>query len=95
MARWGKPRIGWATQELLSAAGLRHPSELGPEHILRRVTPSEVRSLATLYRFLEPGELLRDAGSTHAVFRDYWQQARSDSFAPPERLATLRGCKSH
>ena len=83
-----------ALQELLCAAGLHHPSELGPEHILRRVTPNEVRSLAALYRFLEPGELLRDT-SGHAVFRDYWHLARSDSFAPPERLASLRGSKSH
>ena len=34
------------------------PASSGPEHILRRVSPIEVRSLAALYRFLEPGELL-------------------------------------
>ena len=83
-----------ALQELLCAAGLRHPSELGPEHILRRVTPNEVRSLAALYSFLEPGELLRDH-RRHAVFRDYWDEARSDTFASPPRLDSLRGSKSH
>ncbi|HZV38079.1 MAG TPA: FMN-binding glutamate synthase family protein [Pseudoxanthomonas sp.] len=82
-----------ALRDLLGAAGLAHPAELGPEHILRRVSPVEVRSLAALYRFLEPGELL--AGTPeHAVFRQFWADARSDSFAPPDRLLALRASKS-
>lgn len=83
-----------ALKELLCAAGLEHPSQLGPEHILRRVTPTEVRSLAALYRFLEPGELLSGGISEHAVFRDYWAMARSDAFAPPEGMLRMRGSKS-
>jgi glutamate synthase domain-containing protein 2 len=83
-----------ALKELLCAAGLEHPSELGPEHILRRVSPIEVRSIGALYRFLAPGELL--AGQTdHAVFREYWASARSDAFAQPERLRAMRGSKSY
>ncbi len=82
-----------ALRDLLGAAGLAHPGELGPEHILRRVSPVEVRSLAALYRFLEPGELL--AGTPeHAVFRQFWADARSDSFAPPDRLLARRASKS-
>ncbi|MGO4781657.1 glutamate synthase-related protein, partial [Lysobacter sp. 2RAB21] len=46
-----------ALRDLLCAAGLTHPSEIGPEHILRRVSPTEVRSLGALYNFLTPGEL--------------------------------------
>jgi len=83
-----------ALRELLCAAGLNHPSQLGPEHILRRVAPTEVRSLQSSYRFLEPGELLTGS-SEHAVFRDYWAQARSDSFAPPQRVSRMRESKSH
>ncbi len=83
-----------ALRELLCAAGLEHPEQLGPEHILRRVSAVEVRSIAALYRFLEPGELLTGT-SEHAVFRDYWPQARSDQFAPPERVARMRGSKSY
>ena len=33
-----------ALRELLCAAGLTHPSELGPEHVLRRVSPTEYRA---------------------------------------------------
>ena len=76
------------------AAGLNDPSELGPEHILRRVSPIEIRSMATLYRYLSPGELL-DRVPGHAVFREYWADARSDSFDPPARIAALRGTKLH
>ena len=77
-----------ALRDMLCAAGLDHPQQLGPEHILRRVSPIEVRSLASLYRFLEPGELL-DRVPAHAVFRDFWADARSDVFAPPRRVSAL------
>jgi glutamate synthase domain-containing protein 2 len=83
-----------ALRELLCAAGLEHPSELGPEHVLRRVSPSEVRSIGALYRFLAPGALL-DGTADHAVFCDYWQEARSDAFAPPERVRATRASKSY
>ena len=77
-----------ALRDMLCAAGLEHPQQLGPEHILRRVSPIEVRSLASLYRFLEPGKLL-DGVPSHAVFRDFWAEARSDAFAPPRRVSAL------
>ncbi|PPU94653.1 FMN-binding glutamate synthase family protein [Xanthomonas albilineans] len=82
-----------ALAELLCAAGLQHPAQLGPEHILRRVSHVEIRSLASLYSYLEPGELLRTLPD-HAVFRDYWEAARSDSFQPPPRIRRLSDSKS-
>ena len=81
-----------ALRDMLGAAGLEHPSQLGPEHILRRVSPTEVRSLSALYRFLEPGELL-DHVPEHAVFRAFWASARADTFAPPERTLEMRRSK--
>ena len=105
-ARWGKLDTGdkstrvfqfhentvKALRDLLCAAGLEHPGQLGPEHILRRVSPTEVRSLAALYRFLEPGELL-DRIPEHAVFKNFWSQARSDSFVAPDRVLAMRAAK--
>ncbi|MFT3756863.1 MAG: FMN-binding glutamate synthase family protein [Pseudoxanthomonas sp.] len=82
-----------ALRDLLGAAGLQHPVQLGPEHILRRVSPVEVRSLAALFRYLQPGELLASVPE-HAVFREFWVEARADSFAPPSRIAALRESKS-
>ncbi|MDH5829693.1 FMN-binding glutamate synthase family protein [Luteimonas sp. M1R5S18] len=81
-----------ALRDLLGAAGLDHPSQLGPEHILRRVSATEVRSLSALYRFLEPGELL-DKVPEHAVFRTFWQMSRADTFAPPDRVLEMRRSK--
>ncbi len=72
-----------ALMELMSAAGLAHPNQLGPEHIIRRVSSTEVRSLAALHTWLKPGELLSDIPE-HPVFKVFWQQARADTFAPPE-----------
>ena len=83
-----------ALRDLLCAAGLEHPDQLGPEHILRRVSPTEVRSLAALYRFLRPGELLGGRIPEHAVFQDFWQASRSDAFMPPEHVMRLRSGKS-
>ncbi|MCC8361661.1 FMN-binding glutamate synthase family protein [Lysobacter sp. A6] len=82
-----------ALRDLLCAAGLTHPSQLGPEHILRRVSPVEVRSLAAIYRFLERGELLTKVPE-HAVFKQFWADARSDSFDAPEKVSAMRIGKS-
>lgn len=82
-----------ALRDLIGAAGLVHPQQLGPEHILRRESPTRVRSLGAMYRFLEPGELIHGAPE-HAVFKAFWADARSDSFQPPERMRRLRETKS-
>jgi glutamate synthase domain-containing protein 2 len=82
-----------ALRDLLCACGLDGPAQLGPEHILRRISPVEVRSLGALYRFLEPGELLHGIPE-HAVFKSFWASARSDSFAPPPKVMALRATKN-
>lgn len=82
-----------AFRDLLCAAGLDHPSQLGPEHILRRVSAVEIQSLGTLYNFLQPGELIAGIPE-HAVFRHFWAVSRSDSFAAPEKVSAMRVGKS-
>ncbi|HEX2083743.1 MAG TPA: FMN-binding glutamate synthase family protein, partial [Xanthomonadaceae bacterium] len=82
-----------ALRDLLGAAGLEHPQQLGPEHILRRVSPTEIRSLAMLHQYLEPGELL-DRIPKHVVFQAFWADARSDSFAAPAKVGALRLAKA-
>lgn len=81
-----------ALQNLLEASGLKHPSELGPEHIVRRVSKTEVHSYLDLFPFLEPGALLE--GKTGlTVFDKYWDDARLDTFEPPEFILKLRETK--
>jgi glutamate synthase domain-containing protein 2 len=82
-----------ALKELIAAAGLSHPSDLGPEHIIRRVSSTEVRSLSALYQYVKPGELLNGGMPEHAVFKAFWQLARSDSFAAPRELQEPRQTK--
>ena len=82
-----------ALSELIAAAGLNHPDELGPEHIIRRVSSTKVSSLSALFRFLEPGELLGEILPDHPVFQAFWSQARSDSFVAPEKVRAARTSK--
>jgi len=82
-----------ALKELIAAAGLVHPNELGPEHVVRRVSSTEVRSLAALYNFVAPGELLRGTPD-HAVFKVFWDVARADSFVPPRTVLEMRHTKA-
>lgn len=81
-----------ALANLLGAAGLKHPSELGPEHIIRRFSRNEVQSYLDLFKFIEPGELLQGT-SSHSVFQMYWAEASGDSFAPPASVLSLRESK--
>jgi glutamate synthase domain-containing protein 2 len=69
-----------ALAELVAAAGLSHPQELRPWHLLRRVTSDTVQSYAELYQPLKPRQLLDDPDSTRR-FGVAWRQARADSFA--------------
>lgn len=84
-----------ALANLLGASGLKHPSELGPEHIVRRVSKTTVHSYMDLYPFLEPGVLVNGGELEHSVFQKYWDLARSDSFDPPEFILKLRETKLH
>jgi glutamate synthase domain-containing protein 2 len=83
-----------ALKELLGAAGLSHPSDLGPQHIVRRVSSNEVRALATLHHWVKPGELLSGVPD-HPVYKVFWAASRSDSFAPAEVMRTVSTAKSH
>ena len=68
-----------ALADMIAAAGLEHPEQLGPHHLVRRVSLTEIRLFSQLHIFLEDGELLTD---THS--RDFysaaWKLARSESF---------------
>jgi glutamate synthase domain-containing protein 2 len=81
-----------ALKEMLGAAGLSHPRELGPEHVIRRVSATEVRSLATLHHWARPGELLSGVPD-HPVFKVFWDVASAESFSPPSTTLSQRGSK--
>ncbi len=70
-----------ALAELVAAAGLTHPNQVGPQHIVRRVSANEVRMVSSLIEFLKPGDLLNDRAS-HAVYAAFWDMASAASFQP-------------
>jgi glutamate synthase domain-containing protein 2 len=71
-----------ALQELVQAAGLRHPGEINAHHIARRVTDTEVKFLADLLPQVAAGALLAsDLSGLPDVFRTHWPQARAERFS--------------
>jgi len=80
-------------KELVEAAGLEHPSELGPEHIIRRISSTQVRSLANLYHWVKPGDLLEGV-YRQPVFRSFWADASPERFTPPSSLLAVRAYKT-
>ena len=68
-----------ALAEMLAAAGLEHPSQLEPRHLVRRVSDREIRLFSQLHVFLKPGDLLRDDLEADFYAR-MWAMARADSF---------------
>jgi glutamate synthase domain-containing protein 2 len=68
-----------ALKETVSATGLHHPGQLTPHHLMIRVSSQEVRSAASQYQWLEPGELLSD-NTTHPAFIKFWPKSCASTF---------------
>lgn len=74
-----------ALAELIAAAGLNHPTELKPHHLVRRVSANQVKLASALLPYLEPGQLLSEFNpetELPEVFATYWPIAQADSFSP-------------
>ena len=79
-----------ALGELLAAAGVSHPGELGPHHVVQRVGHNKVHLLAKLLPYVEAGSVL--AGTTGLnVYEMYWPMAQAHSFSPKADLQSLGG----
>ncbi len=68
-----------ALKEAVESSGLNAPGDFGPDHLMIRVSAREVRSAASQYDWLEPGELVAGLPA-HPAFAKYWARARPDSF---------------
>ncbi|MGQ7247837.1 FMN-binding glutamate synthase family protein [Halomonas sp. V046] len=79
--------------EMLEAAGLNHPSELGPEHIIRRLANGKALPYISLLDTLAPNELLEGGAKDHVLFREFWDLANPHSFDAPCALYNLRQTK--
>ncbi|MFZ2872556.1 FMN-binding glutamate synthase family protein [Zavarzinia sp.] len=68
-----------ALAEMLAAAGLDHPSKLGPHHLARRVSSTEIRLFSQIHYGMRPGALI-EGGVTSDFYKSSWEMARADSF---------------
>lgn len=69
-----------ALAQMLAAAGLDRPEELGPHHIVRRVSATETRLFSQLHYFVGPGEIVDKAPHLSDFYKTSWSMARADSF---------------
>jgi glutamate synthase domain-containing protein 2 len=69
-----------ALAQILAAAGLDHPSQLRPQHLVRRISQTRVQQFSDVHTFLEPDELLQ--GTVHRFYGNSWKLARAESFSP-------------
>lgn len=65
----------------------------GPEHVIQRVSSTEVRSLAALHPWVKPNELIDGSAIEHRVFQLFWDLADPDSFNAPHSWVSLRASK--
>ena len=70
-----------ALADMLAAAGLDHPDQLEPHHLVRRVSATEIRPFADLHTFLAP-RVLAEGRCEDAFYRDNWDRASADEFDP-------------
>jgi len=65
--------------DLVGAMGLTSPDQLTPNHIYRRIANETEKTYGQLYRFLEPGHLLR-AKKIDENYAEDWAMAKADAF---------------
>lgn len=64
--------------EMVGALGLSNPSELSPEHLMRRISVNQVKPLNEIYTYLSPGQLLGQ--NIPDSYRRPWELANPEHF---------------
>ena len=75
-----------ALSDMLAAAGLQHPDQLQPHHMVRRISHTEVRQFSQIYTFLKPNALV-DGSCKDRLYGGNWERASAASFASVEMAA--------
>jgi glutamate synthase domain-containing protein 2 len=68
-----------ALADMLAAAGLSHPDDLLPHHLVRRVSATEIMQFDQLHTFLEPRALV-DGVAEEGFYAQNWRRASASSF---------------
>lgn len=64
--------------EIMGAMGVEKSSDLRPWHLMRRISPMEVRHYGELYEYLKPGDLLKS--EVPKSYQRAYKAANADSF---------------
>jgi glutamate synthase domain-containing protein 2 len=72
-------------KEMTEAAGLMHPKDITPEHMLRRINDNKIAPLSELLPSVGEAALLADApeaarSNLPPVFQRFWHRASSETF---------------
>jgi glutamate synthase domain-containing protein 2 len=65
--------------DMLAAAGLQHPDELLPHHLVRRISATEIKQFDELHTFLKPCALI-DGSLQDGFYAENWRRACATSF---------------
>lgn len=77
-----------ALADMVAGAGLTHPRDLQPHHLMHRVGPEKAMTMDRIHAFLPEGAL-RDAPE-ETIYAEWWKAARADSFRPATDLVARR-----
>jgi len=69
-----------ALLEMVAAMGLERPDQVRPHHVYRRIDDLNVRSLAEIYQFFDPGQLLSGDLPSCSLARE-WQEASAERWS--------------
>jgi len=73
-----------ALAEMTGAAGLHHPSNFLPHHLMLRQSDNCMTQGDEIYGYLPEGYLLDDKAEDFGGNKTRWARASAQSFAPPE-----------
>jgi len=82
-----------ALADIVASAGLKHPTDLQPHHIVHRIGVTQGRTIDKIYPFLPVGILNDDPDSTD--YADWWHAADPDSFHAKTDLVRDRTSLKH
>lgn len=81
-----------ALSDIVAAAGMTHPTELEPHHIMHRVGPERALPMDRVHTFLAKNALIDAPDDT--IYAHWWKAASPDSFRPAIDLVEARAANS-
>ncbi|MGB3622749.1 MAG: FMN-binding glutamate synthase family protein [Ketobacter sp.] len=82
-----------ALSDIVAAAGLTHPCDLQPHHLVHRIGATDSKMIDRIYRFLPENSLIEAPDDTH--YSQWWHAASAESFKAQVDMVPLRAKSNH